>query len=479
MTASEKKYAEAYKQEKEKSGGTLSTKAWEKMSALRQELGLSLWQGDRITKLVDSFGVLAMHPMREKGDIMLSNIKTEDGDPYAKLIDEIENYSIYAEELVAQTTSLLQKTDDLINKVEGYAKIAADMAVDNYKKGNKREAKALGGAVAVVGVATWLYSKYKEAELNEQQERQLAELLTKKKELATLKLADVQEQCKKFRMGVLLKVVKMFVPELQKTIACDEDSRIKLKMFKRLFLSMVKSQYLVNILEYVEAEMTAWLNGQQSSGKLKPLIAEAVDETIYSWFDEGVLLRNEIVGIIQGAKNAHLASIFMLSEPYILRRHIGIKLTNSAGYEHDSIFASDHYNEPLILSVYGSISKFYKEDVSHQTNATPWTRLVTGSPYYNKCSEEISSSFADAPSDGVIPQSKKWKSLIIISIISIVLFYFNPLFGIGGAICSYLAYKRDCKKMAEELYPIQLHEYMIGAAQNALSEIDKFETKKL
>lgn len=479
MTTNEKKYAEAYKKQKEKSGGTLSSKEWAKMSALRQELGLSFGQGDRITKMVDSFGVPTLHPMRVKGDIMLSNIKTEAGDPYAKLIEEIDNYSIYAEEIVAQTTSLLQKTDDLINEVGNYAKVAADMAIDNYKKGNKREAKVLGGAVAIVGIATWLYSKYKEAELNEKQERQLAELLTKKKELATLKLASVQQQCKRFRMGVLIKVVKLFVPELQKTIDCDEDARIRIKMFKLLFLTMVKSQYLVNTLEYVEAEMTAWLNGQQSSGMLKPLLAEAVDETIYSWFDDGVLSRNEIAGILKGAKNAHLASVFMLSEPYILRRHIGIKLTNSAGYEHDSIFASDHYGEPLILSVYDSISKLYKDGISHQTNKTPWTRLVTESCYYNKCNEEISSSFMDAPSEAVLPKSMKWKFIFIVSLISIFLYLFNPFYAIVGAICTYIKYREECKKLAEKLYPTQLHNYMIGAAQNALSEIDKFETNKL
>ena len=92
----------------------------------------------------------------------------------------------------------------------------------------------------------------------------------------------------------------------------DKCDRIRIKMFKLLFLTMVKSQYLVNTLEYVEAEMTAWLNGQQSSGMLKPLLAEAVDETIYSWFDDGVLSRNEIAGILKKEKNAHLASVFIV-----------------------------------------------------------------------------------------------------------------------------------------------------------------------
>ena len=377
MTENEKKYAEAYVKLKEKRRGSLSLLDWDEMTALRKELGMTVGQCNRVTKVVESIGLVKIHPLRERGDLVLSNIKAEENDPYAALLDEIDKYSAYADELIRDTISLQQKTDELILQVNEYASIAADLAVSNYNKGNKREAKALGGATAIVGVATWLYGKYKEAELNERQEKQLAELLAKKQAFARLKLSGVQQQCANFRNGVLAKFTKLFLPELQKEVSLTEDIENKLKMFKRLFLMMLKSQYLVNILEYIDGEMQAWLSGLQSSEELRPLVAETVDGVIYSWFDGNIISRKEISDILGGAETAKLASIFLLSEPYLLRRHVGVKLTNSAGYESDLLFALDHYQEPLVKSIYGIISKYYDDNNNYSLASTAWTKYVT------------------------------------------------------------------------------------------------------
>lgn len=478
MTDVENKYAEAYKQVKERYNGNLPIKAWDELGKLRTELGLSIGQGDRITKIVDSFGLISIHPMRERGDITLSNIK-DDNNPYSDLMQEIDKYSEYADQIFEETTILMKKTDDLVNQVGEYVKIVADMAYKNYKKGNTREAKVYGGAATIVGIATWLYGKYKEAELTERQERQMEELLRMKQEIAEKKLAHVQKQCQTFRQGVLQKTMTLFISELDKVVNTDSNINSELKMFKRKYLMMIKSLYLVKVLEYVENEMQAWLMGEHSSEELRPLVAEVVDDTIYALYDEGKLSREEISLIIRGCKEAKLASVFILSEPYLLRRHVGLKLTNSAGYDHDSIFASEHYGSPLVLSVYGTISKHYDDRRDYHIADTALTECITKSQYYQKCKDTIESSFMDVPTKGVIPLKRRMLSWILIPLISLVICIFNPFTGICAAILSVVAYKRDCKKKEEELYPVQLRDYMNSAAKNVFNIIDEFKTNKL
>lgn len=479
MTENEKKYAEAYTKKKEQCGGKLTLLDWDEMTTLRKELGLTVGQCNRVSKIVESIGFIEIHPMRQRGDIVLSNIIKEENDPYAALLDEIDKYSTYVDELVKDTISLQQKTDVIIQQVNEYASIVADLAVNNYKKGNNREAKVLGGAVAIVGLATWLYGKYKEAELNERQENQLAELLAKKQELARQKLPVIQQQCKRFRDGTLAKFTEIFLPELQKEVNIAEDTEKKVQLFKRLFLIMLKSRYLVKTLEYIEGEMQAWLRGLQSSETLRPLAAEIVDNVIYSWYDEEIISRTEISDILNGAENAKLASLFILSEPYLLRRHIGVKLTNSAGLECDTLFASDHYNEPIVRSVYNSISYLYDDYDNYEIVKNKWTNYVTNSQYVAKCESAIRIAFINVPLKGVVPRKKKILSWSLILISCIIIFSINPLWGCFAAISSYFSHKSYYEKKAKELYPAQLQEFIFDAYKKVMNKLDNFETNIL
>ena len=155
MTENEKKYAEAFIKKKEQCNGNLTLLDWDDMTALRKKLGLTVGQCNRVTKVVESIGLIEIHPMRQRGDIVLSNISKENN-PYAALLDEIDKYVTYANKIVKDTISLQQKSDEIIQQVNETASIVANLAVDNYKKGNKREATILGGACAIVGLATWV-----------------------------------------------------------------------------------------------------------------------------------------------------------------------------------------------------------------------------------------------------------------------------------------------------------------------------------
>lgn len=478
MTENEKKYAEAYIKKKEQYNGKLILD-WDDMTALRKELGLTSGQCNRVTKIIDSIGLAEMHPMRQRGDIVLSNLSKKGDNAYVALLDEIEKYNTYAEELVKDTICLQQKSDEIIQQVNETASIIANLAVDNYKKGNKREATILGGACAIVGLATWVYGKYEEAKLNEQQEKQLAELLVKKQAIARQKLPDIQQQCQRFHDGILAKTTKIFFSELQKDVNIADDTALKLQMFKSLFLIMIKSQYLEKTLEYIEGEMQAWLRGLQSSEDLFPLVAETVDDVIYSWYDDNIISRTEISDILNGAQKAKLASLFILSEPYLLRRHIGVKITNNAGFECDTLFASDHYDEPIIRSAYNSISYLYNDNNNYKIVKNKWTKYVTNSEYVTMCENAINDAFENAPLEGVVPRKRKIISWILIPVLCVIVFSFNPLFGIVCAIASYFGYKRDCKKIAEKLYPTQLQEFISDACRKVMNELDNFETNNL
>ena len=479
MTENEKKYAEAFIKKKEQCNGKLTLLDWDDMTALRKELGLTIGQCDRVTKVVESIGLIEMHPMRQRGDIVLSNLSKKENNPYAALLDEIDKYITYADELIKDTISLQRKSDEIIQQVNETASIVANLAVDNYKKGNKREATILGGACAIVGLATWVYGKYEEAKLNERQEKQLAELLVKKQALARQKLPDIQQQYQRFHNGILAKTTKIFFSELQKDVNIADDTALQLQMFKSLFLIMIKSQYLDKTLEYIEGEMQAWLRGLQSSEDLFPLVAETVDDVIYSWYDDNIISRTEISDILNGAQKAKLASLFILSEPYLLRRHIGVKITNNAGFECDTLFASDHYDEPIIRSAYNSISYLYHDNNDYKIVKNKWTKYVTNSEYVTMCKNAINAAFVNAPLKGVVPRKRKIKSLILISVLCVIIYCFNPLYGIVCAILSYSGYKSDCKKIAEKLYPTQLQEFINDACKKVMNELDKFETNKL
>lgn len=479
MTENEKKYAKAFIKKKEQRGGKLTLLDWDDMAELRKELGLTVGQCNRVTKAVESVGLIELHPMRQRGDIVLSNISKDKNNPYATLLDEIDKYVTYADKIVKDTITLQQKSDEIIQQVNKNASIVASLAVDNYKKGNKREATILGGACAIVGIATWLYGKYEEAQLNERQEKQLAELLVKKQALARQKLPEIQQQCQKFRSGVLAMSTKVFLPELQKDVFMADDTALKLQMFKRLFLIMIKSMYLVKTLEYIEGVMQAWLSGYQSSEELYPLVAETVDDVIYSWYDDNIISRTEIAGILNGAEKAKLASLFILSEPYLLRRHVGVKISNNAGFECDNLFASDHYDEPIIRSAYNSISYLYHDNNDYKIVKNKWTKYVTNSEYVAQCENAINDAFENAPLEGVVPRKRKIISLILIPVLCVIIFSFNPLYGTVCAIASYFGYKRDCKKIAEKLYPTQLQEFISDACRKVMNELDNFETNNL
>ena len=242
---------------------------------------------------------------------------------------------------------------------------------------------------------------------------------------------------------------------------------------------MIKSQYLDKTLEYIEGEMQAWLRGLQSSEDLFPLVAETVDDVIYSWYDDNIISRTEISDILNGAQKAKLASLFILSEPYLLRRHIGVKITNNAGFECDTLFASDHYDEPIIRSAYNSISYLYHDNNDYKIVKNKWTKYVTNSEYVTMCKNAINTAFVNAPLKGVVPRKRKIKSLILISVLCVIVFCFNPLYGTICAISSYFGYKSDCKKIAEKLYPTQLQEFINDACKKVMNELDKFETNKL
>ena len=132
MTENEKKYAKAFIKKKEQRGGKLTLLDWDDMAELRKELGLTVGQCNRVTKAVESVGLIELHPMRQRGDIVLSNISKDKNNPYATLLDEIDKYVTYADKIVKDTITLQQKSDEIIQQVNKNASIVASLAVDNY-----------------------------------------------------------------------------------------------------------------------------------------------------------------------------------------------------------------------------------------------------------------------------------------------------------------------------------------------------------
>lgn len=483
MTETEKKYAEAYKRMKnEGPDGELSSQQWKDLGKYREELGLSIGAGTRVTRHIDECDFIHIHPMHQLGDVQLSNFTFEADDPYKKLMEEVELYEVYINDIMTQTQSLLDKTDELASKINGYAEFGAEYATKSYKKGDTRAAALVGGATLLVGLATIWYQHNKKAEIDAKMQQQMAKLQEQKKQMANLKLPNIYQQHEKFMEMAVKTMSRGLDREFNKTVQVGEQADMSVKMFKRTFLIKVKLMYFNAIFDYIEDEMKAWQNGLQSSDNLRPLVAESIDNEVLSWFESGKLSRKELSGIVNNSVNAaiSLPYYFMLSEPYIMRRHVGVALSEDTGLEYDMVFDWEHYETPIIKQLstsieancYGNEEDFtplrYFGDIKKKSGI--W-EVIKNNSYFNRCFKSVGYAHSEMPSI----TGYKVKIIILYITLTLVVLALNPLIGLCLAVADIFWYRKAVKQKSWKMHI----EEKFRTQKAVLEDVNDIETNLL
>lgn len=480
MTETEERYAQAYREKKNSvKGRELSSDEWNELGEIRKSLGLSYGQGARITKEVDSsFEEIKLddHPLRAYRDLSLSNMSQEMVAQYGSLLKEIDDFEDFINKIINDTAQLQEQVDHIVGTISKFGNAFAKTATKSFNKGDMRTAKAATGITALIGLGSWLYQKYEEHELSVRQEKQMAEILQKKKQMAQTKLPYIQERRKSLSM-LVSRFDKPLDIEFDKTVEIGKYKESKeLKSFKLAFCMKAKMHYIDALFEYVENEMTAWLNGRQSCGDLKPMLAETVDYEVYSWFVDEHIDRSTLAKVWEenNSTEVKVPYLFILSEPYLLRRHVGILLSEYTGYEADAVFASDYYGEPLIKDPLNNVyASEYGEDRPVSDASNNLVADIKKSRYYFACLMSIRSSHSEHPKAKV----KTWVYLLIILCGLFIMALGHIIFGIIAVLLGIYREKAKLNKLKED--PSYYENHKIEAskliADRLYSYIDCYE----
>lgn len=374
LSLNEKRFASIYLQALQNSeDGSISCDIWtDYLSPKRESLGLTLRDSTKVTNLVDKYGTDNLHPIvqvyEENGckgslfdyDVKLTIKKNSDGDAgYQELIDNIHEYEVYAQQLLDDTKQFEKKTQQLSKEVYDIINPVAKTVSNTLRKSNPNAFMIAGGILALAAIGNWLYEKHQKNKLLENYQRKMRQLQEQKSQEAQLKLPELKKRRQSIRKIFIDKVDKNLQKDFDTCISDKKELSTKYYFFKRTFSTKMNLEYLDSKLAYIQDEYEAWIDGQTSACNPFPIMAEVVDREILNWF-QTKLDRKVISDISDGqTKELTLPYVLLISEPYLLRRHIGFYSTIHNTRPIDEYFNIENYARPLL-----DLSKIEKIKIS-------------------------------------------------------------------------------------------------------------------
>lgn len=374
LSLNEKRFASIYLQALQNSeDGNISCDIWtDYLSPKRESLGLTLRDSTKVTNLVDKYGTDNLHPIiqayEENGcegslfdyDLSLTiGAESESDAVNQELLDKIHEYENYAQQLLEDTKKLDKKTQQLSKEVYDVLYPAVNTAANTLRKTNPNAFMIAGGVLALAALGNWLFEKHQKNQLLEQYQRKMRQLQEQKCQEAKLKMPTIIKRRKDIRSIFIEKIDNYIQKDFETCISDEKELKSKYMMFKRFFSMKMRLEYLDAKLEYIEDEYNAWIEGRTSACNCFPLLAQVVDNEILKWF-QTKLDRNLLSNIVNGdTKELALPYVLLISEPYLLRRHIGFHSTIHNTRPIDEYFNIENYARPLL-----DLSKIEKIKIS-------------------------------------------------------------------------------------------------------------------
>lgn len=282
-----------------------------------------------------------------------------------EISEELYEYLLKIEVIEKELTSLLEETKsvsegfaDLGNHIRSYSKNIGKAGAEFSKSfgqglkdmakltGNKKHTmigefadsgaeivgQIIGSVVDVVGntveFAGSLWRKYKENRIKRK-------VLNKKQEIAYLKIETVEKQYEKI-CSYVEKIGELYAKGDVIVSLDDKMLENKICIFRSTFYLYIKTIYLKKVLEYVLAEYSAWIEGEQNSDESKPFINSIVTEFASAYLDNpqnnnGSSRKELLIDLCQLniSQKSSLGRLLFFADPYLFRTYINCKIGSS------------------------------------------------------------------------------------------------------------------------------------------------------
>lgn len=361
-------------------------------------------------------------------NLELRAVHTQDDPVLAELTKEMDEVNAIVNEILNQ----FAKIDSSIKAWQGeffnFSSTCFDVAggISSKYENSKRDpsvgevlvgvgAMAVGLVSGAAGLVGGAVKKYK---ANKEKQRQLDEALELKKQVAEEKMPYIGDVRK--RMSTLgAKIEKLYSAEFGKQVnVSDENLKKKTEIFKKVFIMAVQKRVLNDTMDFVRAEMSAWLSGRHNSDYKPKTLADILAEEMSGWRTRlgpqiSVKSTNWKDFILAFLKNAGeevpVPLSFLLTEPAMFKSFVNVQLENLDDLEYlvDSEDGDRTY-EPIVLM---------QGDSPTVINANA-AKLLSHNHFYQSCKEILSSNkMPDYPKTNQPTEQKV--AMIILSVLSL------------------------------------------------------------
>lgn len=409
MNAKEEKFRDEYLKYRQKYGAReFPDDIWLKLGDLRKSLGMSWKESDTIIRQADKLRTVRRARVAEKIEMRLdvSNLQNEtslaENPVFADLINEISQYEAVVNEILEASAAVSEKCSELQNDMNQIGGSLAEYGIKVMSRSRKLGMATLGVGAAVVAGA-YLYNAWKQFEMKQQVDRQMLDLLEKKKEMANAKYDALAELKDKLKTG-RAKYEQLYQSEFDKEVEWESPLRDKMvKQFKMAFILVMKRRYLDAILDFVLCEMAAWKAGRQESNSLLPTWDSIIDLAICEWVPK--LTRQDfnpekwdayLLDMISVERGKYPLPIYLLfMEPYFLRNYAGVTLLDLP-----------NGSEGLLQEIKDlTLDYVHAENEARQRVCKPIEEMLSHNAYYIDCKKFI-------PLYKVYPKHFGWSDVV-------------------------------------------------------------------
>ena len=428
MTRNEKKYAARYLEAWNRFGNNLPNEEYDKLSQLRQKLGIGLERAQEINReiVAEAKGGSTVpirktglpNPSERKGsltDSIKPPLPGGTSGAYTQILDEVAQYEATIDEILNEVSDVSKKMEtikkQLISISGSLVKESIRLMRRRRGHGKSKTGLIVTASGAAVGLAAYVFQSYKQRIIEKKRSEQLDELLKKKREIADVRLENIQLLRDGFKETIVPRMAKLYDKEFHEEVAIDDPIRQqKIDSFRRDFVLAVKIRYLEAILDYVVAEMQAWQKTKQESGMPRPDINRIIDEELMTWptklemtRDDGSDWDDMLSEYISQPRKSYPYPIYlMFSDPYMLRTYVGLDI-QSASNVTDPLIQLEYKEEektvrPMTAEVETPQTSHESPNTSHQAPISiPVQHILEQNPYYNDCVRLLNDSHVPAP----------------------------------------------------------------------------------
>ena len=424
MTRNEKKYAARYLEAWNRYGNNLPNEEYDKLSLLRRQLGIRLARAREIDReiIIEAAGGTTV-PLRKTQLIRTedtpftlhhspSAIHSSSSNPYDQILDEVAQYEVTIDEILNEVGDVSKKMEtikkQLISVSGSLIKEGIRLMRKKHRHGKSKTGLIVSASGAALGMAAYVFQKYRKRIIEKKRAEQLDELMVKKREIAGVRLEIIEQLRDSFKESIVPRMEKLYDKEFHEEVAIDDPIRKeKIDSFRRDFVLTVKTKYLDAILDYVVAEMQAWLKGKQESNMQRPDVNRIIDEELMSWpkrlettLDDGSDWDDMMSEFVSQPRKSYPYPIYlMLSDPYMLRTYVGLDIQSATNVSEPLISLEYQEEERLVrsLTIEPGDSTSQISDTKPQPVSISAQHILEQNPYYQDCMRMLEDSHVPSP----------------------------------------------------------------------------------